>query len=108
MTAAHAIEKNDTILGYNVSKTRAEAAGWEFMQASKPSFDLVVINPDIIIGPMLHPIAGPKSINATNQFAVADFINGAHTKIEGVTFPFYHFVRYPNPHPAAIFTPANE
>lgn len=92
VTAEQAIERNDVVLGYNVSKTRAEAAAWKFMQANSPSFDIAVINPDIIIGPMIHPVLGPKSINQTNQFAIASFIDGTHPKIEGVTFPFYHFV----------------
>ncbi|RFU26820.1 hypothetical protein B7463_g9526, partial [Scytalidium lignicola] len=92
VTAEEAIEKKDTVLGYNVSKTRAEAAAWEFMKTVSPSFDLAVINPDIITGPMMHPISGPKSINETNHFAIASFINGTHQQIEGVTFPFYHFV----------------
>lgn len=62
------------------------------MKSNSPCFDLVVINPDIITGPMIHPISGPKSINQTNQFAIASFIDGTHPQVEGVTFPFYHFV----------------
>ncbi|KAF9887795.1 hypothetical protein FE257_009601 [Aspergillus nanangensis] len=92
VTAEQAIERKDIILGYNVSKTRAEAAAWRFMKINAPPFDLAVINPDIIIGPMMHPIHGPKSINETNNFAIASFIDGTHKQIEGVTFPFYHFV----------------
>ncbi|KAJ6107984.1 NAD dependent epimerase/dehydratase [Penicillium sp. IBT 18751x] len=92
VTAEQAIDRNDTVLGYNVSKKRAEAAAWTFMKDNTPSFDLAVICPDIIIGPMIHPISGPKSINETNQFAIASFIDGSHKQIEGVTFPFYHFV----------------
>ncbi|KAF4465570.1 NAD dependent epimerase dehydratase [Fusarium albosuccineum] len=92
VTAEQAIERKDGVLGYNVSKTRAEAAAWEFMKANNLSFDLVVINPDIITGPMMHPISGPKSINETNEFAIGSFIDGTHSKVEGVTFPFYHFV----------------
>lgn len=64
------------------------------MKSESPSFDLVVINPDIITGPMIHPISGPKSINETNQVAVANFINGTYKQVEGVTFPFYHFVSH--------------
>lgn len=94
VTAEQAIERKDTVLGYNVSKTRAEAAAWKFMQKNKPLFDLTVINPDIITGPMIHPINGPKSINETNQFAIASFIDGTHKQIDGVTFPFYHFVSF--------------
>ncbi|KAJ6096999.1 NAD dependent epimerase/dehydratase [Penicillium sp. IBT 16267x] len=91
-TAEQAINRNDPVLGYNVSKIRAEAAAWKFMKQNTTSFDLVVINPDIIIGPMIHPISGPKSINETNHFAIASFIDGTHKDIDGVTFPFYHFV----------------
>ncbi|KFZ16614.1 hypothetical protein V502_05004 [Pseudogymnoascus sp. VKM F-4520 (FW-2644)] len=92
VTADEAIAKKDTVLGYNVSKTCAESAAWEFMKSESPCFDLTVINPDIITGPMMHPISGPKSINETNHFAIASFIDGTHQQIEGVTFPFYHFV----------------
>jgi nucleoside-diphosphate-sugar epimerase len=92
VTAEEAIAKKDTVLGYNVSKTSAESAAWEFMKSESPCFDLAVINPDIITGPMIHPISGPKSINETNHFAIASFIDGTHQQVEGVTFPFYHFV----------------
>jgi nucleoside-diphosphate-sugar epimerase len=95
VTAEQAIDRNDPVLGYNVSKTRAEAAAWNFMKQNTTSFDLAVINPDIIIGPMAHPIRGPESINQTNHFAIASFIDGTHKEIEGVTFPFYHFVSCP-------------
>ena len=94
MTAEQAIERKDNVLGYNVSKIRAEAAAWEFMKQNSPSYDLVVINPDIITGPMIHPIDGPKSINETNRFAIASFIDGTHKEIQSVTFPFYHFVSF--------------
>jgi hypothetical protein len=63
------------------------------MTAQNPVFDLTVINPDIIIGPMLQPVDGPKNINESNLFAIYDFFNGKYTDIEHVTFPFYHFVR---------------
>jgi hypothetical protein len=62
------------------------------MEEQKPVFDLTVINPDIIIGPMLQPVPGPKAVNETNRFAVYNFMNGVYKKIEGLTFPFYHFV----------------
>ncbi|KAK5806187.1 hypothetical protein VI817_000445 [Penicillium citrinum] len=92
VTAEQAIEKKDPVLGYNVSKKRAEQAAWKFMDDNKPGFDLTVINPDIITGPMIHYIEGPKSINETNHFAIGSFIDGTHKEIEGVTFPFYHSV----------------
>jgi hypothetical protein len=41
---------------------------------------------------MIHPISGPSSINETNHFAIASFIDGTHNAIEDVRFPFYQFV----------------
>ncbi|KAL2824076.1 hypothetical protein BJY01DRAFT_256530 [Aspergillus pseudoustus] len=92
VTAEQAIQRNNPVLGYNVSKTQAERKAWEFMKAHNPRFDLAVINPDIITGPMVHPISGKGSINETNHFAIASFIDGTNPKVEDVRFPFYHFV----------------
>lgn len=63
------------------------------MEDAKPSFDLTVINPDIIIGPIIHYVPNAKAVNETNNFAVYNFLNGTYKEIEGLTFPFYHFVR---------------
>lgn len=87
--------RNDVVLGYVASKSCAESASWKFMKEESPSFDLVVINPDTITGPMIHPVSGPKSVNESNQLVIASFIDGTNKQIQGVTFPFYHFVRLP-------------
>ncbi|POR35614.1 Putative uncharacterized oxidoreductase [Tolypocladium paradoxum] len=92
VTAEVAIERQDAVLGYNASKKLAEKAAWKFMDETKPAFDLTVINPDIVIGPMLHPVPGPHSVNETNKFAIYSFLDGTHRAIEPVLFPFYHFV----------------
>ena len=63
------------------------------MEENKTAFDLTVINPDIVLGPMLHTVSGPKSVNETNRFAIYNFMDGTHTEIESVRFPYYHFVR---------------
>ncbi|RDH28587.1 NAD(P)-binding protein [Aspergillus welwitschiae] len=92
VTVQQAIDRNDTVLGYSVSKTQAERKAREFMQAKCPKFDLTVINPVIITGPMIHPISGKVSINESNHFAISSFIDGTHPKVEDVRLPFYHFV----------------
>ncbi|KAE8138627.1 hypothetical protein BDV38DRAFT_281929 [Aspergillus pseudotamarii] len=92
VTAKQAIERQDNVLGYNVSKTPAEDAAWKFMKTNKPAFDLAVINSDIITGPMIHPISGPGSINERNHLAIASFIDGTNQKVGDVRFSFYHFV----------------
>ncbi len=62
------------------------------MESDKPGFDLVVINPDIVIGPMLHPVTGSRSVNETNRFTIYNFMDGTYDKMESIKFPFYHFV----------------
>ncbi|MCK8463795.1 NAD-dependent epimerase/dehydratase family protein [Aliiroseovarius sp. S1339] len=57
---------------YYYSKTMAERAAWKFMETEKPPFDLVVINPFLVIGP-----AHTKAINTSNQIFV-DVINGVY------------------------------
>jgi len=51
---------------YNASKTLAERAAWAFTSefSGKLDFDLVVINPPFIFGPIMHQL---KDINALNQ-----------------------------------------
>ena len=94
MTLEDAKKSQDPVLGYNVGKKYAEQAAWKFIKDNKTAFDLTVINPDIVLGPMLHPVSGPKSVNETNRFAIYTFMNGTHTDIESVRFPYYHFVRF--------------
>ena len=93
VTLEDATKSQDAVLGYNVSKKLAEQAAWKFMEENKTAFDLTVINPDIVLGPMLHPVSGPKSVNETNRFVIFNFLDGTYTDIESVRFPFYHCVR---------------
>jgi nucleoside-diphosphate-sugar epimerase len=62
------------------------------MTDNKPSFDLTVLNPHVIVGPMLQPLAGPENVSSTNVFPIYNFINGVYDKIEGLTFPAWHHV----------------
>jgi len=93
VTEEEAVKTQSPVLGYNAGKKLAEQAAWDFLAVNKPVFDLTVINPDIIIGPMLQPIDSPKHVNETNAFACYDFFNGKYKDVENLRFPFYHFVR---------------
>ncbi|KAH6824551.1 Rossmann-fold superfamily protein [Perilla frutescens var. hirtella] len=55
-------------LWYCLSKTLAEEASWKFAQEN--GIDLVVMNPGLVIGPLLQP-----TLNTTSQFQV-DVIKG--------------------------------
>jgi dihydroflavonol-4-reductase len=57
---------------YYYSKTMAERAAWEFMAREKPGFDLVVINPFIVMGPSLSP-----GLNESNKIIV-DLLAGLY------------------------------
>jgi hypothetical protein len=72
----------------------AEQAAWKFMEINKPSFDMTVLNPYVIIGPMLQPVAGPENVPSTNIFPVSNFLNGTYKDIATLLFPAWHFVSY--------------
>lgn len=97
MTEEEAVRTNNPVLGYNVSKVKAEKAAWEFLATEKPVFDIAAINPDIVLGPMLQPVSGPKSVNETNSFAIYNFINGIYKDIDQLFFPFYHWASISTP-----------
>ncbi|EAT90059.1 hypothetical protein HBI56_043960 [Parastagonospora nodorum] len=88
----YAIEKGDVVAAYVASKTLAERAAWKFMETNKPTFGMTVLNPYVIIGPMLQPAAGPDNVPSTNVFPVFNFLNGTYRDIETLTFPAWHYV----------------
>jgi dihydroflavonol-4-reductase len=67
---------------YYYSKTLAERAAWAFMHDDRPRFDLVVINPFLVIGPSLTP-----RINTSNQVLV-DMLSGAYPGIINLAWGF--------------------
>lgn len=67
---------------YYFSKAQAERAGWDFIEAEKPAFDLVVLNPFIVIGPSLSP-----TFSASNQLFV-DLVSGVYPGIMNLTWGF--------------------
>jgi dihydroflavonol-4-reductase len=67
---------------YYYSKTLAERAAWDFVQQRRPWFDLVSINPFLIVGPSLVP-----GLNTSNQIFV-DLLKGTYPGIVGLTWGF--------------------
>ncbi|KZT23515.1 D-lactaldehyde dehydrogenase [Neolentinus lepideus HHB14362 ss-1] len=64
---------------YRASKILAEKAAWEFVNENKASigWDLVVLNPPYVYGPVIHHVPSPEQINAS----MAEFYN---TILKGV------------------------
>lgn len=65
---------------YYLSKTLAERAAWEFMARERPPFDLVVINPFVIMGP-----SHSRAVNTSNQILL-DLVNGVYPAIVSLTW----------------------
>lgn len=65
---------------YYYSKTMAERAAWSFVEEKKPPWDLVVINPFLVIGPSLGP-----GVNTSNQIFV-DLLAGKYPGIVRLTW----------------------
>ncbi|KAF8308504.1 NAD(P)-binding protein [Clavulina sp. PMI_390] len=65
-----AVEENRASLGeiYSASKTPAERAAWKFVEEHKSemAFDLTVICPVWIMGPIIHHVTTPDSLNASH------------------------------------------
>ncbi|KZV90128.1 3-beta hydroxysteroid dehydrogenase/isomerase family protein [Exidia glandulosa HHB12029] len=56
----------DPVSGYYGSKTFAEKAAWEFMKTENPSFDLVIMCPPMVYGPIMNSQTA-SSLNTSNQ-----------------------------------------
>jgi nucleoside-diphosphate-sugar epimerase len=44
------------LVSYRASKSLAEKAAWKYVQDNQPSFDISVINPSLIFGPLSQPV----------------------------------------------------
>ena len=67
---------------YYYSKTLAERAAWDFVKKQKPDFDLVVINPFLVIGPAMT-----ETINTSNH-VVLNLLNGSYPGIVNLAWGF--------------------
>jgi dihydroflavonol-4-reductase len=75
-------EASLTHQSYNYSKTMAERAAWDFVESERPAFDLVSVNPTVVIGPSLIP-----ALNESHGFFVG-LTNGTQPAIVAMDFPF--------------------
>ena len=53
------------VVKYRASKTLAEKAAWELFEKNKDkvSWDLVVLNPPFVFGPVIHGVPSPEALN---------------------------------------------
>jgi dihydroflavonol-4-reductase len=84
---------------YYYSKTMAERAAWSFIADTRPTLDLIVINPFMMIGPSLTP-----GINTSNQLFVS-LMNGAFPAIVSMAWGFVDVRDAAEAHVLAMDTP---
>lgn len=84
---------------YYLSKTLAERAAWDFMEKERPGFDLVVINPFLVIGPSLT-----AAVNPSNQLFI-DVLSGTYPGIMNLTWGFVDVRDVAEAHVLAMETP---
>ncbi|GAM43927.1 hypothetical protein TCE0_060r19139 [Talaromyces pinophilus] len=55
---------------YSASKTLAERAAWDFWDANKDrlKWDISVINPPYIFGPILHEVESPENLKSSTKY----------------------------------------
>jgi len=85
---------------YYYSKTLAERAAWTFMDERKRTFDLVAINPFLVIGPSIGP-----GLNTSNKIFV-DLLKGAYPGIVSLTWGFVDVRDVADAHVRAMETPS--
>lgn len=85
---------------YYFAKAEAERAAWAFMEKEKPGFDLVVINPFLVIGPSLTP-----GLNTSNHILV-EALTGVFPAILELTWGMVDVRDVALAHVLALETPA--
>ena len=85
---------------YYLSKTLAERAAWDFMARERPSFDLVVVNPFVIMGP-----SHSRAVNTSNQILV-DLVKGVYPAIISLTWGLVDVRDVATAHVRAAETPS--
>ena len=67
---------------YFYSKTLAERSAWDYVVRENPDFELIAVNPGVVIGPSLSP-----SLNTSNRI-LRDLLAGAFPMIMGLSWGF--------------------
>lgn len=74
-----ALATTDLGIAYRASKKFAEKAAWDFLATEKPAFDLVVLNPPMVYGPLRHTVSQIGQLNESNARIYNLFIAPANT-----------------------------
>ncbi|TFK50044.1 D-lactaldehyde dehydrogenase [Heliocybe sulcata] len=74
---------------YAASKTLAEKAIWAFYEEHKArvNWDITVLNPPLIFGPVLHEVTGVDSLNSSSKYLYEALVEGKFLGGNPLTFP---------------------
>lgn len=86
-----AVKTSDGAVAYCASKTLAEKAAWEFVEAKKPGFTVSTVNPPMVYGPVLHDTDLEK-LN-TSIADIYRFMDGSQKEPGPTAFPAFADVR---------------
>lgn len=94
LTWADGASSNDAAVAYRVSKTVAERAAWEYMQTQQPSYDLCVLCPTMVFGPVYSTkmVTGLKELNFSNQL-IAGLLKSRPASVPATKNPVWVDVR---------------
>lgn len=94
-------------VAYRASKRFAEEAAWKFLDTEKPNFDIVVLNPPMVYGPLRHSVPSVKDLNESTARIYNLFIDAkADDELPPNGMPPYVDVRdLADAHWLAITTP---
>ncbi|KAF9237170.1 hypothetical protein BU15DRAFT_76272 [Melanogaster broomeanus] len=75
---------------YRASKTLAERSAWEFVNSPENQprikWDLAVLNPPLVLGPAIHEVTTPSSLNTSAAMFYNYVANGAKASAAGNDF----------------------
>ncbi|KZF19772.1 NAD(P)-binding protein [Xylona heveae TC161] len=79
-------------VAYCASKTFAERAAYEFVEAAQPKLCVTTLCPPMIYGPNLHTVTDIKKLN-TSSADIYRLINGSEKSVPDTSFPAFVDVR---------------
>ena len=88
---------------YPLSKVLAEKAAWEFCEKQQRLFDLIVINPPLIIGPVLKP-KSEEDLNTSSEM-ILKYLNGSNKNVANGGLGFVDVRDVAKAHILAMETP---
>jgi nucleoside-diphosphate-sugar epimerase len=70
------LQAEDLRIAYWASKTFAERGAWDFVKEKTPNFELVVLNPPMVYGPVRNTVRSIQELGTSNNLVYTQFLAG--------------------------------